>query len=269
VDEERRLAFVAITRARRHVVITHSFVSRVLHIGPDLMSKYVTTQVRPSRFLYELVPAAMTSSANTVHNANATHNNSPNGLPTVVWNRGKGIKEIVAGRDVPEYFVNSYVVKSTFSPVHSLTESDTVTGKYEHNVTIRGSQSTTRVNVAPKNKWEPSTETMVAQLTASDKEVLNTVISGLHEMCEQKKRTNGKYKIVFRDLLRGRFNQKRGSALVLPPKEIDTKECIVSYYTLLNTPREQLGRRPLSQCTAIELGLYVAYNLLSPFTTST
>jgi hypothetical protein len=211
----------------------------------------------------------MTSSADTVHNAKVTQNNSPNGLPTVVWNRGKGIKEVVAGRDVPEYYVNSYVAESMFSPVHSLNGSDTVTNKYEYNITIGGSQSTTRVNVASKNEWEPSSETAVAQLPAIDREVLNTVKLGLHEMCEQKKRTNGKYKTLFREVLRGRFNQKRGSALVLRPKESSTKECRVSYDALLNTPRDQLGRRPLSQCTAIELGVYVAYCLLSPFTRST
>ena len=35
VHEERRLAYVALTRARQRVVITHSFMTRVLHYGKD------------------------------------------------------------------------------------------------------------------------------------------------------------------------------------------------------------------------------------------
>lgn len=266
VDEERRLAFVAITRARQQVVVTHSFISRVLHNGPNLMTKYVTTQVRPSRFLYELVPAARTSSADTVHSEITPHGRLSNGLPPVVWNRGRGVKEYVAGRDVPEYFVNSYIAESTFSPVHSLNGSHTIVDKNVQNVTAGGSQSTARVDVASKN-CERSIETSSAHLTASDMQLLSTVKTGLQEMGEQKIRSKGKFRTVFREVLRDRFNLQRGSALVLPrEEELNTKSRKVSYDALLNIPHDQLGRRPFSQCTAIELGLFVAYCLLSPCT---
>jgi len=268
VDEERRLAFVAITRARQQVVITHSFVDRVLYIGPNLTSKYVTTQVSPSRFLYELVPAARTSSADTVHNAGM---NLSEGLPSVVWYRGRGIKEYVAGRDVPEYFAKSYAHESSFHPAQSL-DSPTVLASTTRAVRLETPvdellTSTADVDAAPGTAEESSIGTLFDRLTPSDKQLLNDVQTGLDDICKRKQRgSKGKFKSAFREALRDRFNLKRGTALVLPEdEESQVKSGKAPYDALFNVPHKQLRRKPLSRATAIELGLYLYYRLLSPF----
>ena len=146
----------------------------------------MTMQVRPSRFLHELLPSARTCSAETVHNEMTTHGRLSNGLPTVVWNRGRGVKDFVAGRDVPEYCANSFVAESTFSLVHSLDGSHTHMDKNVHYVSIGGSQSMARVDIVPNNCQKPNIEASFANLEAGDIQLLSFVKTGVQKMCEQK-----------------------------------------------------------------------------------
>jgi hypothetical protein len=269
VDEERRLAYVAITRARQKVVITHSFMDRVLHNGPNLTSKHVTTQVSPSRFLYELCPAARISSADTVHNAGIVEKKDSRGVPSVVWYRGKGVKECIAGRDVPDYFANSYTVDRSFWPAQSLTEPadgrTSVETKHDsetHEIAV--------VQQAPdtafEREQEDGTDTLFDRLTLSDKELLSAVKNGLASIERKKRGAKGKFKAAFRQMLRDRFNLQRGTALVLREEEESQVEGVeASLHSLIAIPQERLEKKPLSRATAIELGRYVCYLLLSPF----
>ena len=91
VHEERRLAYVALTRARQRVVITHAFVKRVLSYGSDGRKRYVTGQVEPSRFLYELKPSKRAEDGV----AGSRDNSDPEWLPSndnegTVWDRSPG-----------------------------------------------------------------------------------------------------------------------------------------------------------------------------------
>ena len=257
VDEERRLAFVAISRARQQVVITHSFTDRVLHNGPNLKSRYVTQQVSPSRFLYELVPAARTSSADTVHNGGIIEKESSKGLPSVVWYRGRGIKEHMAGRNVPDYFVNSYKADSSYLPAQS-TNQAVSDGGISCGQPIAKSESGTSEATQESNSVG---EAHFDRLTLSDQELLNHVRNGLDDICVKKIRgSKGKCKSLFRDLLGERFNLKRGTTLVLP-----TDESNVSYDALLGFEKKRLQRKPLSRATAIELGQYICFRLCTLF----
>ncbi len=103
VHEERRLAYVALTRARQRVVITHSFVSRKLHFGKDGSKRFVTSQVEPSRFLYELVP----SKKHIDGLANKSEVLSGDNVGTF-WDRSAGIKDYVAGTNTPHWFRESF-----------------------------------------------------------------------------------------------------------------------------------------------------------------
>lgn len=273
VDEEKRLAYVAITRARQKVVITHSFMDRVLYNGPNLTSKHVTTQVSPSRFLYELCPAARTSSADTVHNAGIVGKKDSRGVPSVVWYRGKGVKECIAGRDVPDCFANSYTVDRSFRPAHSLTESvdgrNTVETKHAELHEISVVQKTSDTDTAFETEQDTSADTLFDCLTLSDKELLSAVKNGLGDIKRKQRGAKGKFKAVFREMLRDRFNLQRGTALV-PPEEEESEVTRdeISYDSLLGIPQERLEKKPLSRATAIELGRYVCYLLLSPFSKS-
>ena len=103
VHEERRLAYVALTRARQRVVITHSFMSRKLHFGRGGTKRFVTSQVAPSRFLYELVPSKK-------HIDGIANKNEVLGGDNVgtFWDRSAGIKDYVAGTNIPQWFQESF-----------------------------------------------------------------------------------------------------------------------------------------------------------------
>lgn len=103
VHEERRLAYVALTRARQRVVITHSFISRKLSFSKDGSKRFVTSQVEPSRFLYELVP----SKKHIDGLANKNEVLSGDNVGTF-WDRSAGIKDYVAGTNIPHWFRESF-----------------------------------------------------------------------------------------------------------------------------------------------------------------
>lgn len=91
---------VAMTRARQRVVITHSLMSRTLHYSKDGSKKYVTCQVQPSRFLYELVPSKKKVDG-ILDYTESEDEPFLNDNAGTVWNRNAGVKEFVAGRNVP------------------------------------------------------------------------------------------------------------------------------------------------------------------------
>jgi ATP-dependent exoDNAse (exonuclease V) beta subunit len=103
LHEERRLAYVALTRARQRVVITHSSISRKLSFSKDGAKRYVTSQVEPSRFLYELVPSKK-------HLDGLAKKNEVHSVDNVgtFWDRSAGVKDYVAGRNVPQWFQEAY-----------------------------------------------------------------------------------------------------------------------------------------------------------------
>lgn len=74
-------------------------MSRTLHYSKDGGRKYVTSQVRPSRFLYELVPSKKKVDGVLDYSDDDTSLLSDNA--GTVWNRNAGVKEYVAGQDVP------------------------------------------------------------------------------------------------------------------------------------------------------------------------
>jgi len=91
---------VALTRARQRVVITHSLMSRTLHYTANGSKKYVTSQVQPSRFLYELVPSKKKVDGVLDYTSHEDENFFIDN-PETVWNRNAGIKEYIAGQNVP------------------------------------------------------------------------------------------------------------------------------------------------------------------------
>jgi superfamily I DNA/RNA helicase len=97
LHEERRIAYVALTRARQSVLLTYSFVNRIPYFGPLGERKEVTEQAEPSRFLHDLMPK---------------EKNSSNGIKSheVEWCNKIGFKEVVAGQNLPDHFSKAYRV---------------------------------------------------------------------------------------------------------------------------------------------------------------
>ena len=103
VHEERRLAYVALTRARQRVVITHSFFKQALSFCKQGFKRYTTSHVEPSRFLYELVPSKKQKDGLPTDDNEVVSDNVG-----TFWDRSPGIKEYVAGTNVPQWFQKAY-----------------------------------------------------------------------------------------------------------------------------------------------------------------
>jgi DNA helicase-2/ATP-dependent DNA helicase PcrA len=176
VHEERRIAYVALTRARQIVVITYAFMKRVSYFGSNGSRKEVTEPVEPSRFLYDLTEEK-----------------------AVKWSDSYGFKECVAGRDLPDEYANSYKIPSGYTK-------NKVSGK------LPQSNSNDSQKEPPKKK---EVEVNIVVSTDDSMIVLlNEVLHGLDEIFARKRGSRGKYKKEFRCLLK-EFGINRGSALIL------------------------------------------------------
>ena len=82
-------------------------MNRSLYYSKDGSKRYVTCQVQPSRFLYEAVPTK--TRVDGVLDG-TEHLDKPFVKDNVdtVWNRNAGVKDYVAGNNVPEFFQKAY-----------------------------------------------------------------------------------------------------------------------------------------------------------------
>jgi superfamily I DNA/RNA helicase len=246
VDEERRLAYVSISRARNRVVITHSFVRRELHHGSNLDLKRVAMQVKPSRFLYELVPDAQKYANEVVTNYNYIEKNDVNrNMPSVVWNRRRGSKEVFAGGNLPSYFSNSYRAPKNYSLLSDKPR-DTI-------VLLNCSLET-----FPSDE-RPSPKKLFDQ--ASTDEKLDKVLHGLNELAQGTRGAKTKYKIAFRAYLIEWFDITRGS-IPTYMDEWTLESSIITTVRLKQVFMRPLTKRAISQCSATQLGLFLALMLL-------
>ena len=212
LHEERRIAYVALTRARQMVTMTYSFMKRTAYFGPKGERKDVTEQVKPSRFLYELMP-----------------NSKNENIEGVEWSGKVGFKEVIAGRDLPPHYAKSYRIPNGFR-----------SNKAKPTLTKRS----------------PSDD----QRKREDNDMLQKVQAGLNSIFLKERGSCKKYRPIFREMLRKK-GIHRGSAFVLTAQA--RKERAHNVNLLVNASKSQLKTRPLSRCTAEELGLYLAYLLIS------
>ena len=98
LHEERRIAYVALTRARQRVVLTYSFMKQVSYFAANGKKKDITEPVEPSRFLFNFMAG------------NGKLDNQ-----SIEWSESYGFKESVAGKNLPSHYVNSYRVPAGFT----------------------------------------------------------------------------------------------------------------------------------------------------------
>ena len=239
VHEERRLAYVALTRARQRVVVTHSFMKRTLHYGSDGRRKHVTSQVAPSRFLYELVPSKRKEDGVRSDSSGAKHWLSTRDNKGTRWDRSSGVKDFVAGQDAPEFFQKSYREPAGYVP--------------------------TRRQLRPTASLKEAAATNIADRSKPicEKNPLEIVETGLGEMVLERRRgSTKKYAPIFKGFLSSFFDIKRGSALVFASGAKSGQTQNASPRALLDAAPSDLAKKPLAKCTAIQLGHYVAYLFL-------
>lgn len=248
VHEERRLAYVALTRARQRVVITHSFMTRVLHYGKDGRKRYVTGQVEPSRFLYELVPSKRIEDG-AVDSSNKDGSDELSWLPPpsdnkgTVWDRSAGVKEFVAGRNLPQHFQKAY--KKPEGYVADRSELHRV-----HHTKITSNSDTQ----PPRPK----------QRGISEKTPLEIVADGLRDIVALRmKGASKKYSPIFKEMLASFFHIRRGKALVFAAGAKSKQTKNESVDALVKASPDELTKRPLAKCTATQLGHYLAYLVLT------
>ena len=201
VHEERRIAYVALTRARQKVVITYSFMTRTAYFGPTGQRKDVTEQVEPSRFLHDIMP------------------NEKKKLAGVEWNNEVGFKEVIAGKDLPSHYRKSYRIPT-------------------------GYRSKKLSNKAPANK-------IMKGDRVEEDEMFETIQAGLELIFNKKRGACKKYRPIFREFL-SKKGIIKGRALVMAKEEK-----VDNIYAVANASDAELITRPLSRCTAKQLGLYL------------
>lgn len=284
VDEERRLAYVAISRARHQVVITHAFVRRAMHVGSDrndgtnnMHKKRVTMQVRPSRFLYELVPNGVHSTENVVDNNDAIKQSEESHLPAITWDRSQGSKGSIAGTKLPDYFQKSYRTPKGFSaPEHP----DPELLIMERQLKIIQNPKRPRANLSAISKKKKKSNRKARNETKKkiDQDApivltptklaggeLELVLEGINSILSGKWGSATKYRPIFHNLLKGAFGLSRGKITLFPfEKEVKAlpELTLSSYDTLVQERSSGFSTRPLSQATALQLGLFLLYSLL-------
>ena len=249
VHEERRLAYVALTRARQKVVITHSFVKRVLTFGEDGRKKHVTGQVQPSRFLYELKPSYRIKDGATT---SAGKSSGPTWLPSsdnegTVWDRSPGIKEYVAGQNLPHSFQKAYQVPMGYVAKRS---------------DLRRHSTVILAPIASSNEL-PVLERILEQTP------IEIIEAGLKDIIVLgKKGSSKKFGSIFKEMLASFYQIRRGNALVFKSGARSDQTQNESVYALLKASVDDLVMRPLGRCSATQLGHYLAYLILKPASNS-
>ena len=240
VHEERRLAYVALTRARQRVVITHSFMTRVLHYGKNGMKKYVTSQVEPSRFLYELVPSKQREDG--IYDGDDDVPWLPDNKGTE-WRRTSGVKEYVVGRNVPHFFQKAYQMPKGYVAKRSALRQVSA---------VHMAQTTKAIDAQLPSAISKRDEQIV-----SKKSPLEVVEDGLKDIVVlRKKGANKKLRPVFKEMLSSFFQIQRGNALVFASGVKSKQTQNGSVYALVEASSDELEKKPLAKCTATQLGHY-------------
>jgi superfamily I DNA/RNA helicase len=225
LQEERRIAYVALTRAKQNVIITYSFMTRDTYFGPNGEKKEVTQQVDASRFLHDLMP-----------DSNEDH------LDGVEWNESVGFKEVIAGKDLPPHYAKSFKIPTGYRSQESVSTS------INENLSQDNANLSTEYVKLPDNDEDLKKD-----------EVFETLHHGMNMIFNRKRGACKQYKPIFRNMLKDQ-GISRGRIQVLK-REYSSKElkCI---HALVNAPSDNIATRPISRCTAKQLGLYL-FALLS------
>ena len=256
LDEERRLAYVALTRARQRAVITYPTTERIAHIGPGGRRKKVSSQASPSRFLHELMPSKKA-------------NRRGKKGDSISWSDDYGIKYSVAGKNLPEHFVKSYQVPEGYRPEREPLENlpsssdngNTALATDASAVLATDSKPVTSVDISEldSSALEAEVETD-ADTQEGGKHLLSLIEHALVEMSELRVKGACKlYTKTFKEMLRD-FGISRGSALVFLDKK---RSGSTSIRELIDASDAEVTSKALSKCTAKELGHFLAYLILS------
>jgi len=196
---------------------------------------------------------------------------SANGVPDIHWNRKAGCKDAVASRDLPDYYAKSYA-----TPAGYVRTSNTISLEEGRNIPKYRERNNDKTKETPVvessnsvTSMESTTDTCQTKqkknghLTPDDHAVLLQIVEqGLQATLVERKRGSHKtYGKIFRQILKDTFGISRGSAFVLTDTKRDMKT--VSAYALYNAPESRRKQRYLSQCTTPQVGLWVAYLILS------
>lgn len=254
IDEERRLAYVALTRARQRAVITYPTTERIAHIGPGGRRKHISSQAKPSRFLRELMPK-------TKVNRRGKKSDS------ISWSDDYGIKYSMAGENLPDHFAKSYKVPEGYRPDREIsTPPSTTNGSTALATDVKATLRTNTnpiasIDVSPSDlALEDEIESDADAAQEGGKHLLSLIQHALVEMSDLRIKGACKlYARTFKEMLQD-FGISRGSALVFVDKK---RSDSTSIEELANASDDEITSKALSKCTAKELGHFLAYLIFS------
>ena len=265
IEEERRLAYVAISRARYRVYITHAFIRRAMHVGKNLGQKMVTLQVRPSRFLYELVPNGAYSNTGQIDNSNTIENiEGAATIPTITWDRKRGSKGGIAGANLPGYFQKSYMAPRGFhSP--DLPDHELLIMHRQLEEVMKMHTNHPHQKKRTKQRQRRQTSPFVLTPTMLTGLEFDSVLKMINDILAGKRGSCTKHKASFLQTLKSSFGFTRGKIILLPCEaEVKTLSRLDRLKVLglfKELPGEGLLMRPLSQSTALQIGLFLLFSL--------
>jgi hypothetical protein len=238
--EERRIAYVACTRARQRVVLTYSFMKVVSYFGAGGKKKDVTEPVEPSRFLFDLM--AMSDKSK--------------GPASIEWSDSYGFKEAVASKNLPSHYANSYKIPSGFTKNKANGSSYRATKIPSGFTKNKANGSSYRATKTSPQRVVASGEKLEETSKSGNRKNNAIVEEGLNHIFNKKWGSCGKYRKIFVAMLRD-IGIIRGAAIVL--NLCGKRELTKSVDVLVHAPNRFLTTRALSRCTAEELGLYLIY----------
>ena len=219
IEEERRLAYVALTRARQRAVISFAKRHRKSS-GIGVVNK------KPSRFLIDLLERQGLGKNSVLAIA---------GGPSI-----HGIKPLVSGIDTRNYHQQSKKYKGS-------------------RVVSNGKKMAPLSTIDERAAFIDQ----VPEILDSSSMELKLVRNDLQNLIQNRKKRSGICKVFrekWREMIATLFDLKRGSALVIDRKT--AQENSVKVTDIASMPSLYIKTKPLSQCTALELGLYLEHLLV-------
>ena len=227
IEEERRLAYVALTRARQRAVI--SFAKRHRNstgIGAE--------DKRPSRFLVDLLERQGLGRNSVLAIA---------GGPSI-----HGIKPLVSGVDTRNYFKQAVEERNREDYRKKLVSN------------TRPDSLASRKSPIVNQELMKHSENLDADSACTELQSVRNDLKELAKNCRKRTGICKRLRKKWREMLSELFGLKRGSALVIDRKA--AKQNSLQITDIVSMPSMYIITKPLSQCIAYELGIYLEHLLV-------
>lgn len=254
MEEERRLAYVALTRARQRAVITYAMRRRK-------QSGIGVKHNRPSRFLMELL--------------NRQGLGKDSHIAMAAGTSVQGMKPVMSGFHGTEHFEREHALrKAQLSKKRKHARCNRSSALSRQAKRYGDLLTSPPVEYNLKNCVEQGMKGLHEgrnddpspllceddELCCADLDIVKRDLVSLYDKSNQRNGTKPKLKVKFKKMLKNLFDMQQGRALVIDNSAYVNDSSRNSM--IADTPSNQIKTKPLSRCTAKELGLYLMHLIL-------